>query len=222
MLSSSTFGGFHVHFFSSDQNHLRRLSFGLLGCLCQSPQRPSRRLSNRDRAQTRTNHTWPNPIRTNQGSISPGLVSESQASSSSLSRVRWGGRLIQTVPHANQTCFEVLSFPLNDSGKPQVQSSSPSEDETARTAGGRFTACAAGFFDPSIYAPNRLVTVVGSVSGHQTRTIGQLRVQEPLVQAQHVHLWPTEPVRVYIRNPGFWSPYGPYGYRPFGYDPFWW
>src|SRR5262245_47933943 len=88
-----------------------------------------------------------------QGVFPPTTVTEAQQPGTVGERVRWGGEIVSTTPATGDTCFEIVSKPLNRNARPL------DADESA----GRFVACAPGFFDPTIYAPGREVTVVGTV-----------------------------------------------------------
>ena len=117
-------------------------------------------------------------------------------------RVRWGGTIVATDTNKDDTCFEVVSRPLDDQARPRQT------DETE----GRFIACAAGFYDPAIYASGREITVVGALEAAAVGKIGQHDYRYPRVNAEHVHLWPQREMewpQVYYRpwiDP-FWYPY---------------
>lgn len=113
--------------------------------------------------------------------------------------VRWGGRIIETNPGQGQTCFQMISRPLNGSGRPSTTSADASD--------GRFIACRAGFYDPAVFAEGREVTFIGKIEGYETARIGEYDYQLPRVAADVVYLWP-EVREVEVR---------PYPY----YDPFW-
>ena len=131
--------------------------------------------------------------------------------------VRWGGRLLAVHPKASQTCFEILSLPLDDTAEPQ-RSGQP---------GHRFLACRAGFVDPAAFPVDRLVTIVGKLDHFETRTIGSYHYRYPVVALGTVHLWP-KPVeaRPYPAPPWFYDPWfydpwyprlrDPWG-RPYGW-----
>jgi outer membrane lipoprotein len=90
-------------------------------------------------------------------------------------------------------------------------------------SGGRFLACASGFYDPAVYEKGREITVVGLVEAPETRRIGEYEYQCARVKAEHVYLWAKRqpyPTEVYVINPWGWPPYwGAFG-RP-SY-PYWW
>nr|MDQ2971399.1 Slp family lipoprotein [Pseudomonadota bacterium] len=123
-------------------------------------------------------------------------------------RVRWGGRIIETEPHQQQTCFYVLSEPLDSQARPKI-------DEQSQ---GRFAACHEGFYDPEVFAKGRELTVTGTVQGSVARKIGDYDYAYPKVAADVVYLWPKRPK--YVAQPysdpfydPFWGPWG-YGYGP--------
>ena len=90
-------------------------------------------------------------------------------------------------------------------------------------SGGRFIACAPGFYDPVVYEKGREITVVGVVDAPATGTIGEYEYQFARLKAERVYLWSKRqpyPTDVYVINPWGWTPYwGAFG-RP--YFPYWW
>lgn len=126
-------------------------------------------------------------------------------------RVRWGGTLLEVRPEAEQTCLEILSRPLSDTGRP---------DHTAE-AGRRFLACRPGFTDPAALPAERLVTVTGELSGFRERRIGEYDYRYPVVTARAVHLWPRPVERSAAYPPPYWyrDPFYPYPFHPY---PYWW
>jgi outer membrane lipoprotein len=117
-------------------------------------------------------------------------------------RVRWGGDIIQTEPQERATCFFVLGEPLDSQARPEHR-------EQSR---GRFVACKQGFYDPEVYAKGREITVTGTVSGSETRKVGDYDYAYPRVDADVVYLWPKRPM--YAPSPYYDPFYGPF------YDPF--
>lgn len=128
-------------------------------------------------------------------------------------RVRWGGRIIETVPEAEQTCIEVVGYQLDGAARPR------SGDTTL----GRFVACASGFYDPAVYSEDREVTVVGHIEGVRSGMIGDFEYHYPLLQAETVYLWPHSepPAPVYYSpwiSPLWYPMWGPQ-YRYYGAPP---
>jgi len=110
--------------------------------------------------------------------------------------VRWGGIIAETRPGAERTCFLVVGLPLDEVARP----------ERADQPGARFLACAQGFFEPEVYAPERLLTVVGYLSGTSREKVGGYDYDAAVVDAYSVYLWPRIPE--YERAWGAW----PYWY----------
>ena len=95
--------------------------------------------------------------------------------------VAWGGVIVGTTNMADKTRLEVLGYPLDQRNRPQVD---------ARPIG-RFLAFHAGFLEPVNFAAGRLVTVVGTIGGTLTGTVGEARYLYPTLEAGRVFLWPT-------------------------------
>ena len=115
--------------------------------------------------------------------------------------VRWGGEIIKVEPKSDQTCFEILARPLDDSARPTTRDPS----------GGRFIACRSGFYDPEEFQRGRDLTVVGQISGSERGKVGDFDYTYPRVAADAIYLWPKRPL--YVNTP-YYDPW--YG------DPFWW
>src|SRR6185312_13916671 len=64
-------------------------------------------------------------------------------------RVRWGGRIIDTEPQEAQTCFFVLNKSLDSQARP----------DRGDQSSGRFVACKQGFYDPEVYSKGKELTV---------------------------------------------------------------
>lgn len=130
-------------------------------------------------------------------------------------RVRWGGEIVAVNPRQRETCFEILSRPLDSQARPERT------DETY----GRFLACADGFFDPAAYPVGREMTFIGTVQPAATLRIGEYRYQAPRLDAQRQHLWPQRmEVPPYPRyyDP-FWDPWWhPWPYYRWPYHPYFW
>src|SRR5690242_3419334 len=127
--------------------------------------------------------------------------------------VRWGGVIIDVDNEENFTLVQVLSYPLNFYGRPQL--TKPSE--------GRFVIKSSEFLDPAVYAKDREITVAGALEGDIQRMIGKKAVQLPLISSTAIYLWP-----VYQNGPyGYGYSFGGYGFSPFyGYglygSPYYW
>jgi len=147
-----------------------------------------------------------------------GAIAVRQAQEGNLTgqRVRWGGSIVGVRPGKDDTCLVVLSHPLQRDGRPRYTDASD----------GRFIACAAGFYDPEIYAKGREVTVVGTLQEPETQKIGEHDYRYPKVAAETVYLWPQRevlPPYYYGSVPDFWYPaWGPWPYGSWYYPYRYW
>lgn len=137
--------------------------------------------------------TAPTPLQGSFAAITPQEAVDRDATGQ---LVRWGGRIVSVEPRPNSTCFEMLSIPLSEVGRPTT-----GRDVT----GGRFIACRTGFYDPAVFEANREVTFTGRVGGYETRKIGGYDYRFPRVDAEVVYLWPVrERVDVVYADPWPW------------------
>ncbi|HET8555454.1 MAG TPA: Slp family lipoprotein [Rhodanobacteraceae bacterium] len=152
--------------------------------------------------------TIPQPL---AGTYTPIQPSQAAQGGAGGTQVRWGGQIIKTTPEAHQTCFYVLSRPLDSTARPLVDNASH----------GRFMACHDGFYDPEVFTKGREVTFTGTLHGIVSHKVGQYDYAYPRLEANTVYLWPKRPRIVRYENPyygygnPFWGPIGPW------YDPFW-
>jgi outer membrane lipoprotein len=146
----------------------------------------------------------------------PQAIREAPADSPSLQQVRahstdhlgqqarWGGTIIETVNREDATWLTVLASPLYRNGEPQVS------DDSA----GRFIAIVPEFLEPQVYAPDRQVTVTGTLLRTEAGKVGEYLYTYPVIQADAWYLWPKA-----IEAPwGYGYPY-PGWYDPWYYDP---
>ena len=153
----------------------------------------------------------PQPL---QGSFVPVSPEQAVVGQQVGANVRWGGRIVQTQPGPDSTCFQVIATPLGASGRP---------DSSSRDAAqGRFIACRSGFYDPAVFTPGREVTFVGRVdSTSDTVRIGEYDYRLPTMAADVVYLWPVV-TEVNVRmQPSPWGPWGPWGPH-WGWGSSWW
>ncbi|MHB1056551.1 MAG: Slp family lipoprotein [Rhodanobacter sp.] len=130
-------------------------------------------------------------------------------------RVRWGGEIIKTEPGPQQTCFYLLSRPLDSQARPKSESAGESQ--------GRFVACRDGFYDPEVFVRGRELTVTGTLHGTVSQKVGEFDYAYPRVEADVVYLWPKRPVMVNY-PPGFYDPFWGPGFGPGYYgwgNPYW-
>ena len=121
--------------------------------------------------------TTPAPL---QGQFSPLQPEQAAAHETPGEVVRWGGRIVDIHTEKLYTCFEVVSAPLDSSGRPRRV------DEST----GRFLACRSGFYEPEVFAAGRELTISGHIDGFETRKIGEYDYRYPRVAADVVYLWP--------------------------------
>ncbi len=149
--------------------------------------------------------TMPQPL---QGTYTDISTASAQQGGAGGQHVRWGGEIIKTEPEASQTCFYLLSRPLDKQARPRAGNSGENE--------GRFVACRAGFYDPEVFVRGRELTVTGTLHGTVTRKVGEYDYAYPRVEADVVYLWPKRLPAVRY-PPGMYDPF----WGPGWYDPFW-
>jgi outer membrane lipoprotein len=148
--------------------------------------------------------TIPQPLAGNFANVS---TASAQQGGAGGTHVRWGGEIIKTEPGQQQTCFYLLSRPLDSQARPQAGSAGDNQ--------GRFVACRSGFYDPEVFTRGREVTVTGTIHGTVSQKVGDYDYAYPRVEADVVYLWP---------KPQVYSNYGPGYYDPFwgpGFGPYW-
>ncbi len=124
-------------------------------------------------------------------------------------RVRWGGRILSVENTAEATWLEVLALALGTDGEPDRDA--PSE--------GRFLARVAGFLDPAVYAPDRLITLVGVLDKPVTRPVGEYPYVYPRLNVDVYYLWPRPAP---APRPDPWcDPWAPLTGYPFGWGGPW-
>ena len=116
------------------------------------------------------------------------LVSYEQVVASSSSTItkpaRWGG-LIAEVENLQEGSFvEVVAFPLNHYGKPNI----------ANESAGRFKVKMEDFLDPVVFESGRVITFTGTVSESTEGVIGEQAYVYPTLVGNSFHLWRKETV----------------------------
>lgn len=115
--------------------------------------------------------------------------------------VIWSGKILSGENKSDGTWLEILEMPADRQGKPS--------DSTR--SGGRFLAKDPRFVDTALYAPNRLVTVAGTITGAEERNVGAVPYVYPVVTVMEMHLWAEEPV--VVRDPYYYDRYPPIWWR---------
>lgn len=136
--------------------------------------------------------TTPKPL---QGAFAPVQPGEVVRSGATGDLVRWGGRVVKVEPLAERSCFEIVGVRLGNDGRPLARDQSD----------GRFIACREGFYDPEVFQAGREVTIIGQVSGFETRKVGDYDYRYPRVDADVIYLWPErKDVDVIVERHPFW------------------
>ena len=93
--------------------------------------------------------------------------------------VMWGGRILGVRNGKEETVLEILEVPLGRDTRPKA----------AGEPGGRFLIVHRGFLDPAVYGPGREVTVVGKMTGTQSKPIDERDYAYPVVEDIELKLW---------------------------------
>lgn len=94
--------------------------------------------------------------------------------------VAWGGAIVAARNLREHTEIEVLAYPLDYRHQPNI----------AAKPTGRFIAIHPGYLETVDYAPGRLITLVGFVTGTRDGEVGEARYVYPLVAIGRLYLWP--------------------------------
>ena len=96
------------------------------------------------------------------------------------SPVHWGGVIIDIQHMEKHSLAQVLYYPLDRLGRPQLGS----------THAGRFIIKSNEFFDPFVYTKNSEISVIGKLNGDVERTFGNRSIQVPVLLAKNIYVWP--------------------------------
>jgi outer membrane lipoprotein len=94
--------------------------------------------------------------------------------------VRWGGVIVDVNNEENYSLMQVLYYPLDYYGRPDLDK--PSE--------GQFVIKSTNFLDPKAYAVNRKISVVGKIDRETERVIDSNNISIPLIISKGIYLWP--------------------------------
>lgn len=97
-------------------------------------------------------------------------------------RVIWGGVIVGVGNLADHTEIEVAALPLDRGHRPR-------ED---RDTGAHFLVIVPGFVDPATHAPERLLSVFGTVDGVRELHDAGMTYRLPVVDEADLHLWPED------------------------------
>jgi outer membrane lipoprotein len=93
--------------------------------------------------------------------------------------LHWGGRIVSVRNLAERTELEVLAYPLDGDGRPQL-------DTTPR---GRFLIDHPGFLEPAEYETGRAVSVQGRLLGYRDGEVGGAPYRFPALAPDDLRLW---------------------------------
>lgn len=96
------------------------------------------------------------------------------------------GNVIRTENRKDGTLLEILAYPTTDRGYA----------DTSEPALGRVMLLHPGYLDALVFRPGRQVVAAGRVIGHRPVTIGEVLLNEPLLQSVELNLL-QEPNRGY-------------------------
>lgn len=120
-----------------------------------------------------------------------------------------GGKIAAVRNAQDGATLEVVQMDLDCSLYPQ----------DIMVTGGRFLATSPGILDRMIYAPGRLVTILGEIKGEKTGMMDEVEYSYPVVAIREIHVWRGSGLDQVYSAP---SPYnygydtGPAPFRPSG------
>ena len=91
-----------------------------------------------------------------------------------------GGKIIEALAKEGVTELVVL----------QLETGSRDRPEDNDRSQGRFLVRSARFIDPAIFPPGTLITVVGRLTGSETRPIGEMPYDYPVIEPAEMKKWP--------------------------------
>ena len=124
-----------------------------------------------------------------------------------------GGMILNNELTNDGTTLEILKYTLDKRDEPQ----GPDE------VNGRFLARTSQLLDPSIYAEGRLVSMVATLRGVETKPLQKMSYHYPVFEIVELYLVPERQADWPGYYPYYWDPW-PYWYRyPYWYrHPYWW
>ncbi|MBJ7220701.1 MULTISPECIES: Slp family lipoprotein [unclassified Brenneria] len=121
---------------------------------------------------------------------------------------RFGGRVVGIRNEADKTRLEIAAMPLDSGAKPRLNL--PSE--------GRFIAYVNRFLEPVDFK-DKLVTVVGPITGTEQGAIGDKPYRYVVVDAQGYKRWNV--AQRVVMPPGAYGPWGWHARYGYGWGPGW-
>lgn len=119
-----------------------------------------------------------------------------------------GGEVLTAKRLQDHTRLVILQLPLDDYDEPVLD---------RQQSQGRFIAQEYDFLDPAVVAPGTRLTIVGSVTGSQTKPLDEMDYTYPTITIEHLKIWPKASG---YRHYPYWYPpywYGTYYWPPYYY-----
>ncbi len=95
-------------------------------------------------------------------------------------QVRWGGVIIGVENEETNSLMQVLFYPLDHYGRPQID----------KPSAGHFVIKSTEFLDAEVYAMDREIVAVGTIDSEIARTFDTQSTQVPQMSSTAIHLWP--------------------------------
>lgn len=123
------------------------------------------------------------PVVVAQRPVTPALPFEVAAEPERYAgaEVIWGGMILGVDNRETQTEVSVLAYPLDAAQRPVPEAGTR----------GRFIVVLPGYVERHDYPDGLFVTLVGRVNGTRAGRVGDHAYAFPLVEATHVHRWPS-------------------------------
>lgn len=96
--------------------------------------------------------------------------------------VEWGGVIVEPRNLEATTEFQIIAYPLRQSGRPDLDKSPT----------GRFIAVSPGYLETGDYAKGRQVTLSGRIAEIRPGKVGEADYEFPIIESDDIHLWPIE------------------------------
>lgn len=96
--------------------------------------------------------------------------------------LEWGGVIVETLNKENSTEIQIIAYPLQDNGKPDLDA----------PPAGRFIAIQQGYLETADYRQGRRITLSGTLLGLRDGKVGEADYRFPLVNPNEMQLWPQE------------------------------
>lgn len=111
--------------------------------------------------------------------IYPAQLSQSADSSVKGKDFTWGGSVISVKNLEDRTLLEIMAYPLDSKGVPNISGGSQ----------GRFIADRRGFLEPAEYSAGKLVTITGPMLGYTDGKVGDAVYRYPALNAIQIKHW---------------------------------